>query len=171
VAAYAAEALRAGQRRPVRGLPAHEIGEPVGVWWDHLQHLDDRPVGSCHLEAALALPSESDAELVEGLAGCEVTSVDLERIAQGPVHAVGLGASHPYRSIATAPLAFGSDLGRATNTNPRRLQLPEYIEPIARTSSSMTTSSTITFSPERAAAAVAWWYACNKRRQVAPIFS
>jgi hypothetical protein len=98
---------------------------------DHLQHLDDRPVGSCHLEAALALPSEPDAELVEGLAGCEVTSVDLERIAQGPVHAVGLGASHPYRSIATAPLAFGSDLGRATNTNPRRLQLPKYIEPIA----------------------------------------
>jgi hypothetical protein len=85
VAAYAAEALRAGQRRPVRGCqrtrsadryprriaprawvdriedaaPAREPwlsidesvgreavgGEPVGVWWDQLQHLDDDPSG------------------------------------------------------------------------------------------------------------------------------
>jgi hypothetical protein len=47
------------------------------------------------------------------------------------MHAVGLRGRHPHRTIAAPQFAFGSDVGRATNCHPHRLQLVEDLEPIA----------------------------------------
>src|SRR4029450_11146412 len=77
------------------------------------------------------LRTKPSSELGECLTGRELAGVDLKGIAHQPMHAVGLRARHTHRTMAAPQLAFGSDLGRATNCHPRRLQLVEYLEPIA----------------------------------------
>jgi hypothetical protein len=73
-----------GSRSACRGRPS----------WDSLSVTRTGCPKRAH-PRLVRLRSEPSAELVEGLAGCELGGVNLERIAHGPVHAFGLRDSHP----------------------------------------------------------------------------